>query len=246
VIAYRNLYAYIYKQLKTNIIMKVSKLLMTGAAAMLLLVSCKKSSTGGTTDSTMQFQLKTANSLVIVSRLTAPGSILWTSGSAAATEEKLEAKKDGSQLEFKSSGLQQINLFASVVANMGNIVIPVGTYTEVEFKITINQNGSNPALELNGQYTSGTGVVTPVVFSLNSSFVLKAEQSNVTVTGNSTITALTTLDLSIISNGITQAMLNSATLTSGKIIISATSNVSIYNIITDNLLEFHHVDVSHH
>jgi hypothetical protein len=225
--------------------MKVAKLLITGAAVFLLLDSCKKSDSGGT-DSTMQFQLKVANPLVTVNRLAGPGTILWTSGYAAATEEKLEAKKDNSQLEFKSSGLQQIDLFASVIANMGNIVIPVGTYTEVEFKITVNQNGSNPAMELNGQYTNGSGVVTAVVFSLNSLFVLKAEQTNVTVAGNSTITALTTLNLSIVSNGITQAMLNSATLTNGKIIISAASNTNLYTIITNNLLQFHHIDVSHH
>jgi hypothetical protein len=227
--------------------MKVSSIIITGAAAMLLLGSCKKSgSDGNSSDSTMQFQLKAANPLVTVNKLTAPGSILWTSGSAAATETKLEAKKNESELEFKSSGLQQIDLFASVIGNMGKIVIPVGTYTEVEFKITLNQNGSNPSLELNGQYTSGTGVVTPVVFTLSSLFVLKGEQSNVTVAGNSTITALTTLDLSFVSNGITQAMLNSATLTSGKIVISATSNNSLYTIITNNLLQFHHIDVSHH
>jgi hypothetical protein len=225
--------------------MKAFKLLITGAAVFLLLNSCKKSGSNGA-DSTMQFQLKVANPLVTVNRVAGPGTILWTSGTAAATEEKLEAKKDNSQLEFKSSGLQQIDLFASVFANMGNLVIPAGTYTEVEFKITINQNGSNPAMELNGQYTNGSGVVTPVVFDLNSLFVLKAEQTNVTVTGNSSITALTTLNLSIVSSGITQAMLNSATLTNGKIIISTASNTNLYTIITNNLLQFHHIDVSHH
>ncbi len=101
-------------------------------------------------------------------------------------------------------------------------------------------------MELNGQYTNGTGGVTPVVFSLNSFFILKAEQSNVTVTGNSSITALTTLDLSFVSNGITQAMMNSAVISGGKIIISASSNSTLYNIITNNLQQFHHVDVSHH
>ena len=142
--------------------MKASKLLLTGAAAMLILGSCNKASTDNssvTTPASMQFQLIASNPLVVVNKSTLAGSINWTSGSAAATEVKLEAKKSGSQLEFKTTVLQQINLFASVISGLGNISIPAGTYTEVEFKITLNQNGSNAAMELNGQYTSGTGVV---------------------------------------------------------------------------------------
>ncbi|HMK24954.1 MAG TPA: hypothetical protein VK483_02915 [Chitinophagaceae bacterium] len=227
--------------------MKIPQLLMTGAVAILILASCKKSGSDSTSgDSGMQFQLKATNPFVVVNKPAAPGSIQWTSGSAAATEVKLEAKKNGSEIEFTSSVNQQVDLFASVLANMGNIVLPAATYTEVEFKITLNQNGANAAMELNGQYTSGTGVVTPVVFNLNSLFILKAEQSNVTVTGNNSITTLTTLDLSFVSNGITQAMMNSATITGGKIIISASSNINLYNIIINNLLQFHHVDVTHH
>jgi len=225
--------------------MKISKLLMTVATAMIILSSCSKSSdSAGTTPAAMQFQLTTSNPYVVVARAAA-GSITWTSGTAWATETKLEAKQNGSQLEFKSSIDQQVNLFASVIAGMGNISIPAGTYTEVEFKITLNQNGSNPALELNGTYTNGT-VVTPVVFSINSLFLLKAEQSNVVVSANTSIDALTTLNLSFVSSGITQAMLNSATITSGKILISASSNINLYNIIINNLQQFHHVDVTHH
>lgn len=227
--------------------MKTSKLLMTGAAAMLLFGACKKSGSDGSSASAsaMQFKLTAANPLVVVNKPAAPGTILWTSGTAAATGVKLEAKRNGTQIEYKTTGLQQIDLFASVVAGLGTITIPVATYTEVEFKITLNQNGTNAAMELNGQYTNAIGAVTPVVFSLNSLFILKAEQTNVSVTSNSSITALTTLDLSFVSNGITQAMLNSATTTGGKIIMSASSNINLYNTIINNLQLFHHVDVTH-
>lgn len=226
--------------------MKTYKLLVMAVSALILLPGCKKSSSSVAANSAMQFQLKVANPLVVVNRLAGPGSIAWTSGTAAATQIKFEAKQNTSQLEFKSADLQQIDLFASVLAGMGNITIPAGTYTEVEFKIELDQNGSNPAMELDGQYTNGTGTVTPVIFTLNTLFELKAEQSNVVVDGTTSITALTTLDLSFISNGITQAILNGAAITNGKIIISATSNTNVYNIITNNLQQFHHVEVSHH
>lgn len=229
--------------------MKISKLLLTAAAATMGLGSCSKSGSGDTTNptnSSMQFQLKADNPMVVVNKTDAPGSILWTSGSASATQVKLEAKQGVNELEFKKTQLQQIDLFASVSVGLGNVVIPVGTYTEVEFKIDLNQNGSSPSMELNGTYTSGTGTVTPVVFTLNGLFQLKAEQNNVVITSNSSFTALTTLNLAFVSNGITQTMMNSATVSTGKINISASSNTNLYNMIVTNLQNFHHIDVSHH
>jgi len=226
--------------------MKIPKLLLTAAAATMVLGSCSKSDSGGTTDSTLQFQLKADNPMVVVNKMDAPGSILWTSGSASATQVKLEAKQGVNELEFRKTQLQQIDLFASVAVGLGNVVIPAGTYTEVEFKIDLNQNGSNPSMELNGTYTSGTGIVTPVVFTLNGLFQLKAEQNNVVITSNSSFTALTTLNLAFVSSGITQALMNSATISAGKINISASSNTNLYNIIVNNLQNFHHIDVTHH
>jgi hypothetical protein len=228
--------------------MKTFKLLLI-ATVVILMGSCQKSAPGGgsssSTPSSMDFKLKAINPVVVVNLTTGPGTIQWTSGSASATEVKLEAKKNGSEIEFKSTGIRQVDLFASVVASLGTVSIPAATYTEVEFKITLNQNGSNAAMELNGQYTNGTGGIIPVVFSINSLFILKAEQNNVVVNGSNSITSLTTLDLSFVSRGITQTLMNSATVTNGKIIISGNSNVNLYNIIVNNLLEFHHVDVNH-
>lgn len=228
--------------------MKISQMLITGTVAMFLFASCSKSgSDGGTsaTAATMQFQLTTSNPTVVVNAPTA-GTITWSSGSAYAIETKLEAKRNGSQLEYKSSIAQSVNLFGSVITGLGNISLPAGTYTEVEYKITLNQSGATAAMELNGQYTNSTGGTTPVVFDINSLFLIKAEQSNVVVGANTSLTALTTLDLSFVSSGITQAMLNSATISSGKINISASSNVNLYNIMVNNLTQFHHVDVTHH
>jgi hypothetical protein len=225
--------------------MKSPKFLMTAAIAILFFSSCSKSGSGDTASS-MQFQLGITNPLVTVNLIASPNTILWTSGSAYATQVKLEANQNASQVEFKSTTPHQIDLFASVAGTLGNISIPAGTYTELELKIALTQNGSTPSMELNGSYTNAANVVTPVVFDLNAAFELKTEQNNVTVTGNTSLTALTTLNLSLVSSGITQAMLNSATVSGGKIIISSSSNINLYNIIVNNLQQFHHCEVSHH
>lgn len=226
--------------------MKSPKFLVIAAMAVLFFGSCKKSSSDTETASGMQFQLAVSNPTVVVGKIEGPGTVAWTSGSAYATMVKLEAKQNASQVEFKTTIPTQVDLFAPVAATLGNVTLPAGTYTEVEFKISLSQNGSAPALELNGNYTNASSQVIPVSFSLSSPIILKAEQSNVTITSNSNFSALTTLNLAFVSAGITQAMLNSATVTNGKIIISASSNSNLYNIILNNLQQFHHVDVTHH
>lgn len=225
--------------------MKSPKFLLTAAMAVLLFSSCKKSDTANTTSS-MQVQLAVSNPLVTVNKTQAPGTISWNSGSAYTTQVKLEAKQNGGQLEFKTTGARQVDLFAPVATTLGNITVPAGTYSQIEFKISLAPNGNTPAMTLNGQYTNGTNNVIPVSFILNSLIDVKAEQNNVTVSSNSSMTALTTLDLSFVSAGITQAMLDNATLSGGTIIISAASNNNLYNMMVNNLLQFHHVDVSHH
>ena len=103
--------------------MKSPTFLMTAALAVLLFGSCKKSGTDDTvTASGMQFQLAVTNPLVTVNKTEAPGTILWTSGSAYATQVKLEAKQNGSQVEFKTTTPQQIDLFASVATSLGNVL----------------------------------------------------------------------------------------------------------------------------
>ena len=227
--------------------MKFPKFLTTVISLSFILASCSKSGSGtGDTSSSMQFQLGIVNPLVTVNLVASPGTILWNSGSAYATQVKLEAKQNGTEVEFKTTTPRLIDPFAPVAGTMGNVTLPAGTYTELEFKISLDQNGSTPALVLNGQYTNASNTVIPVQFVLNSAFILKSEQNNITVTANGSITALTTLDMSLISNGITQAMLNSATVSGGKIIISALSNINLYNIIINNLQQFHHVEVNHH
>jgi hypothetical protein len=51
--------------------------------------------------------------------------------------------------------------------------------------------------------------------------------------------------MALLTVGITQAMLNSATVTGGSIVISSSSNVALFNIITTNLSHSHEVEVHH-
>lgn len=224
--------------------MKITKFLFALFVLFTFLTSCKKAAVDNSMD--LQFQLSTVNRSANINAPVAVSNIQWISGFAWANQVKLEAKTNSKEIEFKATNTQRIDLFSSVAAAIGNISIPAGTYDEVEFKILLNPNGSDPALELKGQFTNAAGVVTPVIFRVNSLLEIKAEQNNITITDNLSTTALTTLDLSVLTNGVTQSLLNNASVSSGIIIISSSSNTSLYNIILANFQSHHEVEIRHH
>ncbi len=221
--------------------MKITKFLLITVIAVttLFFVSCKKSSNSA---SGIKYQLQTTNRSAVIARTTS-GNLQWTSGFGSATEIKFEAKTNNNEAEFKSEVPQHIDLFSSVVT-LGNITLTPGTYTEVEFEVELNPTSTDPALELKGQFTDN-GITTPVIFRVSSPIEIKNEKSNVVITDNNSYKALTTLNLALLTTGVTESMLNNASSTNGTIMISSTSNISIYNIILNNLHDSDEVEFEH-
>ena len=229
--------------------MKLHKLFLLTALSGALF-SCKKENTSSS--STLAYQVTTTNRSYTIARLanTDPGArvttagLQWTSGTASANLLKFEAKTSSNETEFKSNIQQQIDLFAAA-ASFGSISIQPGTYAEIEFKAFLHANGSSPAFELNGQF-NGTAS-HPIVFRVNEDVIFKTEIKNITVTAATDYSALNTLALSNLTQGISEADLNNATLTNGTIVISSSSNTGLYNTILNNLKNHHaEAEVHHH
>ena len=214
----------------------------------LTLFSCKKSSDSTTpTQPTVGNQIKTTNINYSVARTTALANIAWTAGFANPDVIKFEAKTDNTQIEYKSTNTAQIDLMSSVGLTFGGFSIPAGTYKEIEVKLELEKNGTVPVLELRGTFTSGA-ITLPVVLDITQSIELKTEQHDVTISSDYSFVAVTTLDLSAITSGITASMLLGADLTGGSVVISSSSNVALYNIVLAHLQnERHHCEFeSHH
>lgn len=215
--------------------MKLNTLLFTIAVAGLSLAGCKKDNKDGS----VRYQLKSTNpgsSLAKAATGTPTsarlnGTLTWNSGFVNATEIKFEAKTNNSEIEYRSIAKQRLDLF-SALSSLGSITIPPGTYNEVEFKIEIAPAGNEPALELKGTYNG-----TPVTLRVDNAFEFKAEKEGVTITGNNGYTAITTLNLALLTQGITDADLSNATQTNGEIVISATLNTNLFAKILDSLGE---------
>lgn len=227
--------------------MKTNTSILSFALFATLLFGCnKENDTPGITyqlrTSSASASLRTSSASASTIGGTMAGSVQWTSGYASITEIEFEAEKQNLEVEYKSEVRTKIDLF-SPLSTLGIIEVPPGVYEEIEFEVEIQQNGTESAFELNGNFTNGGGTVTPIVFKVNTPLEIEAEHSNITITDGASLTALTTLDLSMLTAGVTETMFNNATRTGGKIEISSTSNPAIYAIMFENLKNISGVEV---
>lgn len=219
--------------------MTTTKRLLSIAVAAVILVSCKKENLG---PAGVDFQLKATSTSATLQRSNA-ATIQWNSGTATPTSVKFEAKKGTMEVEYTSTANQQVNLFTVAQSTFGNVTLPDGTYNEIELKIQLNGSTSSPALELNGTYNNGSTNI-PVIFRVTTPLLIKSEKNNVAI-GSGAFTAVTELNLSTFTTGISQVTMNSASQTNGSIVISSTSNANIYNTIISNINRFHHAEFNH-
>ena len=203
------------------------------AATTLCFTSCVKEADTGS--ATVSFQLKAATSAVN------GAGIVWTIGNAGVVNTKLTAKKsDSSSVEFKASPNAQVDLFAAVM--ISNVAVPTGTYRNVEFRSELQPIGNKSALRLEGNYTAG-GVTTPIVFEVGTNITVRAQKDSIVIAAaNASYTALTTLGLVTLTQGVTEADLKAADRTSGKIIISSTTNAPVYDKMLANLAKLQVVE----
>ena len=224
--------------------MKNSIFSITAVALIMFAASCKKSSSNNNgsykTQSLVSYELKAENlNNNVAQKSTSGGVVVWTSGFAYPSMVKFDAKQNGTEIEYKSSNTQRIDLMASNNVDFGNFIIPAGTYDEVELTLQFNKNGSDPAIELNGQFTNNL-LSIPVVLVIDDFHEIKTEQHDVVITDNTSFTAVTVLDLAVITSGITEGLLVNAALTNGKIVISSNSNHDLYKVVIDNFTNKKH------
>jgi hypothetical protein len=217
----------------------------------MLFTSCSKSGTtvwpGTASSAAMSYSLRITNAAAeLAQKAVARSSLQWTSGLAYPGLIKFEAKQNTSEIEYKSTNSIQVDLFSPMAIHFGTFTLPTGTYNEVELKMQFDKSGAKPALQLNGLFSKSTGGTTPVTLIVDESLELKTETQNVSVDSN-TFDAITTLDLSAFTQGITESMLQAAQLSGSTLIISSASNRDIYQIILNNLRSRrHHLEVEHH
>jgi hypothetical protein len=225
-------------------ILKLSTFALLACATM---VSCKKDNTTNSgTGAEVAFALTADNATStlgttsangpVVNATAANASINWTSAIANISRFKLEAKKNGIETEIHSKNISGLDLFSLNQASI-TALIDTGTYREIEIKVLlVKSSGTDIPLTVKGVFTSAGGAVVPIEFDYNENAILKSEAENVTVDGTSDVTAKLNLHLNKLLSRIPSAEIDAATRTNGTIIISNSSNATIYNKVIANII----------
>jgi hypothetical protein len=164
-------------------------------------------------------------------------SITWSEGILNIGEIDFEARKDGSQIEYKYSQLVNVDI-SKAAAALGSIQIPDGTYDEVKLKLLFRKSSTDdiPA-RLKGSYTDLSGAKTPVELQFNEDLEIQVEAENLVMEANSHIARIN-MHLNKLLSRVTIADLTMATKTNGTIVISSTSNAALYAKIKASLEGF--------
>ena len=170
-------------------------IILSAALCGLMFTACHKSDNSAPPQPSVGFQLMASNPNYTMARTTATANVQWTSGTAWPDQVKFEAKQDNLSVEFKSTNNAPIDLMASSAITFGDFVLPSGMYKEIEVKIDLDKNGTTPVMQLDGHFTSGL-VTIPIELLVTQSIELQTEQHDVSITNDSSFTAVTTIDLS--------------------------------------------------
>ncbi|MDB5001151.1 MAG: hypothetical protein JWR76_2228 [Mucilaginibacter sp.] len=224
------------KIMKKTILMICLSVIMVS----MVMVSCKKDSTSSST-SQVSFALSADNSIspisatnngggiIAASTTTATaGSISWTSGIVNISKFKLEAKKNGKQIEIESKNLSNVDLFA-LTPSLISASIDTGIYKEIEIRAVFTKSTTaDIPVKLRGTFTTAGGAIVPIEFDFNDDATFNAEAENITVNSTTDFTAKLHLHLNIVLSDVVSAELDKATRINGTIIISSDSNPLLY------------------
>ncbi len=228
--------------------MKNNLFLSAALLGTLAMASCSKSSgpdSSSPNAARMTYELNATNTSTSMQKSTARGTLIWTSGYANPTLIQFSAKQQGTEIDYKSTNTSPIDIFSPSALDFGGFTLPAGTYKEIELKMRLNGQGSDPALDLMGNYTYN-GVTTPIELQVQDEMWLKTETKDVTIDENTDMAALIDLNLADFLDGVSDNMIRNAQLTNGVLMISRTSNRSIYNAIVRNITDKrHHCEYRH-
>jgi hypothetical protein len=212
------------------------------------LASCKKDNTApaplppSTVNTQLSFGVKADNPFSTFSIIaqgnstySSTATVNFTSGTANISGFKLEATKRNLQIEIRSKNLANVDLFSTNTALTG-ATIDTGTYNQIEVRVELSKSSTAALpLVLKGTFTNNSATAMPIELDFNDDAEIKAQAQNVVVSNNASLSTIITMHLNRLLAGVSATQLNSATLTNGTLVISSTSNTSIYAQVKNNL-----------
>lgn len=224
---------------KNNLMKTKQMILGTLSVAALSLLSCNRQVKTGPN---VSYQIRTTSNTSALGQAISGGSgpsargtglqggmINWSSGYASAKAIEFEAQGNN-QIHFQSETAQKIDLFAPMTS-LGGVTVAQGVYNQVEFQVQLQPTATEAAFYLQGTYNN-----VPVIFRVDAALDIDADLPSVTIAAGQSYNALTALNLSNLTQGVSAAAMDAATKDAqGNIVISTTANTALYDAMYANL-----------
>jgi hypothetical protein len=209
----------------------ISLVLLLGGV--LFTTSCQKDEDESTGVS-LQFDI---NKEVVNYR--SPGDLQFTDGFITIREVVFDGDRVGGASESITYSKVVVYDFGTGTSEPADHVIdiPAGTYNDIYLGIELQDVNDDPTLVIEGTYErESDGEVYPIRFEFNSGEVFEAEAASGVVPPNTPAIAKITFDPHEWFSGVSFNMLENATVNNdGVIVISESSNASIFDIVADGL-----------
>lgn len=228
--------------------------------------SCNKDSqdNASSTSSALNFKMQALNKSVslpvsatgLKSASVTSAIVVWDKATMLVSKVKFEAEmksvltgKDSLTIAYSWRGPRTIDLF-DLTSTIGSIVLPAGMYEKVSLKVNSEKEDANglPLVYLSGNYTNAAGTILPIVISVSDPISFNTQQKNDTIISGVATDLSSTIEIYLdqIMLQVDIAALDNATLTDGKLVISATLNKELYQLILQNLRRDHHCKYEDH
>lgn len=165
--------------------------------------------------------------------------LAFTSGyiQLKAIEFEAETENDSIEIEFELEMDTKIDFATGeTTPDISFVVIPAGTYEEIEVEVELQDDFETPAIVLYGTYVDIDGVNHDVQFEYNSGETFELEkEGTINFLANESALAQITIDPSAWFAAVTNEQLSSASKVNGVIVISKNYNSDIFNIVADGL-----------
>lgn len=169
-------------------------------------------------------------------RVTGTNGLQFTSGIITIREVVFDGDNDnGTSVSRTHEQIAVIDYATGVITPEVIVTVPAGLYRSVNLGIELQDDGADPSMVLEGTYTNSTDVVIPIRFEFNSGEVFEANATVVTLSTDTDVVGKISWDALDWFSVISASRLDEATQTNGTIIISESSNESIFSDVADRL-----------
>ena len=163
----------------------------------------------------------------------------FSTGEIVITEIVWDGTLEGSSLP--TSVTHSVVTTIDVATGTANPAIPVieispGAYSNISMGIELEDNGVDDNIILKGIFTHSDASTFPIEFYFNSGEVFESTLTSLTIAPGSNTICTLNLDPILWFANITQSELEDATLTSGTIVLSESSNATLYDKVEEAIL----------